>query len=69
VSGMGLDGGSREGGSVMFVLFAGPCFVVEIDFLLDVGFAVTVGFVIAGVICVRYIDKDLDHRRSGILIV
>lgn len=57
------------------VLFAKPSFVVEISFLVDVGFMVDVGFavavylVIARVICTRHIDRNLDRRCFGILVV
>ena len=52
-----------------------PSFVVEIGFLVDVGLVVDVGFavavdlVIARVICIRHIDRNLDRRCFSILVV
>jgi hypothetical protein len=56
-----------------------PSFVVEIGllvdiglvvgFMVDVGFAVAVCLVIARVIWIRHIDRSLDRKRFGILVV
>jgi hypothetical protein len=37
--------------------------------VVDVGFTVDVGFAVARVIRIRHIDRNLDRRRFGILVV